>query len=77
MYFISIIVGVSDNVPKDLWDRLLPQVEVTINFLRQSNTTPTMSDYAHMIGLFDYNKMTLAPLGYQVQVHEKTDKRGT
>ena len=30
-----------------------------------------------MNGPFDYNKMPLAPMGSRVQVHEKTDKRGT
>ena len=60
-----------------LWDRLLPQAEITVNLLRQSNATPTVSAYAHMSGPFDYNKMPLAPMGCQVQVHEKTDKRGT
>ena len=45
--------------------------------LRQSNATPTVSAYAHLRGPFDYNKMPLAPMGCAVQVHEKTDKRGT
>jgi len=36
-----------------------------------------MSAYAHLSGPFDYNKMPLAPMGYAVQVHKKTDKRGT
>ena len=45
--------------------------------LRQSNATPTVSAYAHLCGPFDYNKMPLAPMGCAVQVHEKTDKRGT
>ena len=36
-----------------------------------------MSAYAHLSGPFDYNKMPLAPMGCAVQVHEKTDKRGT
>ena len=31
----------------------------------------------HMSGPFDYNKMPLAPIRCQVQVHEKTEKRGT
>ena len=30
-----------------------------------------------MSGPFDYKKMPLAPMGMSVQVHEKTDKRGT
>jgi hypothetical protein len=41
------------------------------------NATPTVSAYAHLSGPFDYNKMPLAPMGCEVLVHEKTDKRGT
>ena len=76
-HFLSILAGVADDFPMQLWDRLLPQAEITINLLRQSNATPTVSAYAHMSGPFDYNKMPLAPMGCKVQVHEKTDKRGT
>jgi len=36
-----------------------------------------VSAYAHLSGPFDYNKMPLAPMGCEAQVHEKTDKRGT
>ena len=75
-YLISILEGVVDDFPKEIWDRLLPQAEVTINLLCQSNATPTVSAYTHMSGPLDYNKMPLAPLGCQVQVHKKTDKRG-
>ena len=45
--------------------------------LQQSNATPTVSAYVHVCGPFDYNKMSLAPMGCAVQIHEKTDKRGT
>jgi len=76
-HFLSILAGVADDFPMHLWDRLLPQAEITINLLRQSNATPTVSAYAHMCGPFDYNKMPLAPMGCNVQVHEKSDKRGT
>ena len=76
-HFLSILAGVADDFPLHLWDRLLPQAEITINLLRQSNATPTVSAYAHMNGPFDHNCMPLAPMGCQVQVHEKTDKRGT
>ena len=75
-HFLSILAGVSDNFPMQLWDRLLPQAEITVNLLCQSNATPTVSAYAHMCGPFDYNKMPLAPTGCNVQVHKKTDKRG-
>ncbi|KAL7490093.1 hypothetical protein ACHAW6_016101 [Cyclotella cf. meneghiniana] len=76
-HFLSILAGTAEDFPLQLWDKLLPQAEITVNLLRQSNSTPTISAYAHMNGPFDYNKMPLAPLGCNVQVHEKTDTRGT
>ena len=76
-HFLSVLAGTAENFPPSLWDRLLPQTEITLNLLRQSNATPTVSAYAHLSGPFDYNKMPLAPMGCEVQVHEKTDKRGT
>ncbi|KAL7474759.1 hypothetical protein ACHAW6_005919, partial [Cyclotella cf. meneghiniana] len=76
-HFLSILAGTADSFPLSLWDRLLPQTEITLNLLRQSNATPTVSAYAHLCGPFDYNKMPLAPMGCEVQVHEKTDQRGT
>ena len=76
-HFLSILAGTATDFPISLWDRLLPQAEVTVNLIRQSNTTPTVSAYAHLCGPFDYNKMPLAPMGCDVQIHEKKDKRGT
>jgi hypothetical protein len=76
-HFLSVLVGVSDNFPPSSWDWLLPQTKITINFIQQSNATPNVSAYAHLSGPFDYNKMPLAPMGCNTQVHEKTDKQGT
>ena len=73
-HFLSVLAGVADDFPQSLWDRLLPQTEITINLIRQSNATPNVSAYAHLSGPFDYNKMPLAPMGCNAQVHEKTDK---
>jgi len=53
-----------------------PQVEITLNLLQQSNTTPMVSVYAHLNNPFDYNKMLLAPMDCTSQIHEKTDSRG-
>jgi antitoxin (DNA-binding transcriptional repressor) of toxin-antitoxin stability system len=60
-HFLSVLAGTAESFPKSLWDRLLPQTELTLNLLRQSNATPTVSAYAHLAGPFDYNKMPLAP----------------
>eukprot|EP00804_Cyclotella_cryptica_P024508 CCRYP_014628-RA/>CCRYP_014628-RA protein AED:0.32 eAED:0.32 QI:0/0/0/1/1/1/2/0/458 len=71
-HFLSILAGVAEDFPIKLWDKLLPQAEITINLLRQCNSTPMVSAYAHLNGPFDYNKMPLAPMGCKVQTHEKS-----
>jgi hypothetical protein len=76
-YFKSVIVGVDDNFPMRLWDRLLPQMVLTLNLLCQSNVAPTVSAYQYVHGAFDYNRMPLAPMGCAVQVHESNERRGT
>jgi len=70
-------VGIANIFPSNLWDRLLTQIEITINLIRQSNATPNVSAFAHLSGPFDYNKMPLAPMGCEAQVHEKTNKSST
>jgi len=47
-HFLSILADVADDFPPSLWDRLLPQTEITINLIRQSNATPNVSAYAHL-----------------------------
>ena len=67
-HFLSILAGVADDFLLKLWDKLLPQAEITINLLRQSNATPTISAYAHMNRPFDYNKMPLVQNVYTSNV---------
>ncbi len=76
-HFLSVLAGVADDFPQNLWDPLLPKTEITLNLIRQSNATQTVSAYAHLSGPFDYNKMPLAPMGCEAQIHKKTDKQGT
>jgi hypothetical protein len=61
----------------NLWDRLLPQTILTLNLLRQSNVAPTVSAYQYANGPFDYNRMPLAPMGCAVQIHERSERRGS
>jgi hypothetical protein len=60
-----------------LWDRLLPQAEITLNLPRTSRLHPQLSAAAHYHGLVDYNKTAFAPPGYKIIAHEKPGKRGT
>ena len=76
-HFISILSGVDKSFPLNLWDKLLPQAEMTVNMLRQANIAPNCSAYQYLFGPHDYNKMPLAPMGCAVLVHEKPGKRGS
>jgi hypothetical protein len=76
-HFIAILAGVDPSFPMSLWDRLVPQAVMTLNLLRQSNKTPSISAYQHVNGNFDYNKTPLAPLGCAVEMHESTNRRKT
>ncbi len=76
-HFKSVIAGVDNNFPMRLWDRLLPQMVLTLNLLCQSNVALTVSAYQYVHGAFDYNRMPLAPMGCAVQVHESNERRGT
>ena len=75
--FLSVLAGTAQDFMSSLWDRLLPQAEITMSLLQHSNEMRNVLVYAHLSGPFDYNKMPIAPMGMSVQVHEKTDKRGT
>jgi hypothetical protein len=66
--FLSVLAGVANNFSPNFWDQLLPW---------QSNATPKILAYVHLSGPFDYNKMPLAPMGCEAQVHEKTIKCST
>jgi hypothetical protein len=56
-------------------DRILFQVELTLNLLRSSRFNPKFSAYAYKYGNFDFNKSPLAPSGTKVLVHLKPDQR--
>jgi hypothetical protein len=74
------VVGLSSVDPAfllHLWDRLLPQVEITLNPLQTSRLYPQLSSAAHFHGLVDYNKTAFAPPGCNIIVHEKPGKRRT
>ncbi len=76
-HFKTIITGVDDNFPINLWDRLLPQTVLTLNLLQQSNIAPTISACQYIHGAFKYNKMPLALMGCAVQIYKKSEKRGS
>jgi hypothetical protein len=76
-HFVAGISSVDPSFPMHLWDRLLPQAEITLNLMRTSRLHPQLSAAAHYHGLVDYNKTAFAPPGCKIIAHEKPGKRRT
>ena len=74
---ISIMNGVSDDCPVRLWCQFVPQAELILNLLRQSNITPAISAFAHVHGHHDYMRHPFAPIGCAVEIHVKPGDQGT
>jgi hypothetical protein len=76
-HFVEGLSSVDPSFPLHLWDRLLPQAEITLNLQRTSRLHPQLSAAAHFHGLVDYSKPDFAPPGYKIIAHEKPGKRRT
>jgi hypothetical protein len=76
-HFVAGISSIDPTFPLHLWDRLLPQAEITLNLLWTSRLHPQLSAAAHFHGLVDYNKTDFAPPGCKVIAHEKPGKTRT
>jgi hypothetical protein len=68
-HFVAILCGADTSFPLNLWDLLLRQAEHTLNMLRPSRMTPTVSAYTYLWGQHDYNANPFAPLGCKVESH--------
>jgi hypothetical protein len=76
-HFVAGISSVDSSFPMHLWDRLLPQAEITLNLLRTSRLHPQLSAAPHYHGLVDYNKTSFAPPGRKIIAHEKPGNQHT
>jgi hypothetical protein len=76
-HLVAGLSSVDPSSPMHLWERILPQAEITLNLLRTSRLHPQLSAAAHYHGLVDYNKTVFAPPGCKIIAHEKPGKRRT
>ena len=74
-HFIAILVGVANDLPRSLWDLIIPKTEITINLLRQETLDPSKSAWVYFHGPFNYDATSLGPLGCNIITHKKTGKR--
>ncbi len=52
-HFISVLAGADPRFPKYLWDLLVPQAEMTLNFLRNVTLNPSVLAWKFLAGPFD------------------------
>jgi hypothetical protein len=76
-HFIAGLCSVDPNFPLHLWDRLVPQAEITLNLLRGSRINPKLSAWAQVHGQFDFNRTPLGPPGTRVIAYENPENRTT
>ena len=76
-HFLAILAGVSADFPRYLWDLLVPQAEMTLNFLRQSPLNPKISAWEYFNGPFNYDATPLGPLGSRLLAHRKPGVRNS
>ena len=70
-HFLSILAGIPSSFPNYLWDKLLPQTELSLNLLRQSTISPLTSAWEDFNVPFNFNATPLGPIGCRVLIHNK------
>ena len=58
-----------------MWDNLLVQTELTINFLRQATLNLRMPAWEYYNGAFDYTATPLGPAGCKIMINTTSNKR--
>ena len=75
-FFIATLSTVDPNFPMSLWDQLIPQVNITINHLRPSDSNQKICAYAAMNGsTFDFIAHPLHVLGTRAQIFQDSSTR--
>jgi hypothetical protein len=75
-YFISALATTDSEFPLQLWNRLTPQVEHTLNMLPPSCLDPTKSAYEAIHSLYDWNRFPLAPPGCKAVIYKSLEALG-
>jgi hypothetical protein len=69
-HFVATLATVNMLCPLQLWDKFLPQVELTLNFLRFSRCNPSILANTELYGAFNFNKTPFAPLGTKALIFD-------
>ncbi len=75
--FIGALGTTDVDFPIQLWDKLAPQVQDSINLLHRSQINPTKLAYKILEGPYDWNQYPLAPLGTKAVIYEDAGTRAS
>jgi hypothetical protein len=75
--FVAALTTVNMLCPLHLWDKFLPQVELTLNLLLFSCRNPHVSANQELYNPFDFNKTPLAPLETKALVYDNPATRAS
>jgi hypothetical protein len=73
--FIAVLATTNSDFPLQLWDKIMPQVQDTLNLMRASWVNPAISVYELLNGLYDTNQYHLALLGCKAVVYKDGNTR--
>ena len=68
--FIAALVTTDCEFPIQLWDKLAPQVQDTLNLLRASRINPNLSAYEALNGPYNWDQCPLAPPSCKSIIYE-------
>ena len=65
------LAGAHPKFPKNRWDLLLDQAEITLNMSQESNVNLRVSAYTLINGVYNFNKNPLTPVAMKAIVHNR------
>jgi len=68
--FIAALATTDRDFPLQLWDKLAPQVQDTLNLLRASRINPNKSVYEALNGPYNWDRYLLTPPGCKAVIHK-------
>ena len=74
-HFLAILAGLPPSFPRDRWDLLIPQAELTLNLLRPASNERAPSAWHSLFGPFNFDATPMGPAGCKVLIHHKASIR--
>jgi hypothetical protein len=75
--FIATLATTDWEFPLQLWDKLAPRVQNTLNLLRASRINPNISAYEALNGPYNWDHYPLSPPGCKAVIYEAPAVRGS